>query len=290
MIFHRLEPMFEYPEKWDFPIYIYTVSLFLGFFDDFWRFLPDFGFYRFFVHFTPKKGRVLTDRFHLSEWDIFNFCPIWEMGSIFAFFGLFLIFDLSFLSFSFFWADPFFLSFFYRFFAFFWNPVFWTVLVECGISRAISFLRKTRKSRKKSKKWRFLGSKKKGQSWTFLYHPHFWSKIVFFGLLIAPLAGTFQKSDPLPRSCFYTVLVLVVGGVQSGDNFFRLFFQGPSCRRQICAIDFRRWYNTRGGGGGVVKNPEFRAFPRNADSRFTPIWRAATWSTRKNPILVEIRK
>ena len=35
MIFHRLEPMFDYPEKWDFPIYIYTVSLFLGFFDDF---------------------------------------------------------------------------------------------------------------------------------------------------------------------------------------------------------------------------------------------------------------
>ena len=35
MIFHRLEPMFDYPEKWDFPIYIYTVSLFLGFFDVF---------------------------------------------------------------------------------------------------------------------------------------------------------------------------------------------------------------------------------------------------------------
>ena len=71
MIFHRLEPMFEYPEKWDFPIYIYTVSLFLGFFDVFWRFLPDFGFYRFFVHFTPKKGRFLPGRFHLFEWDIF---------------------------------------------------------------------------------------------------------------------------------------------------------------------------------------------------------------------------
>ena len=89
MIFHRLEPMFEYPEKWDFFIYIYIVSLFLGFFDVFWRFLPDFGFYRFFVHFTPKKGRFLTGRFHLFEWDVFNFCPIWEMGSIFAFFGLF---------------------------------------------------------------------------------------------------------------------------------------------------------------------------------------------------------
>ena len=138
------------------------------------------------------------------------------------------------------------------------------------------FFEKSEKSRKKSKKWRFLGSKKKGRSLGILYHPRKTRKIVFFDLLIAPLAGTFQKPDPLPRSCFYTVLVLVVGGVQSGDNFFRLFFQGPSCRRQICAIDFRRWYNTRGG----VKNPEFRAFPRNADPRLTPIWRAATWSIR----------
>ena len=150
-----------------------------------------------------------------------------------------------------------FLSFFYPFFI---DPFFWPVLVECGISRAISFLRKTRKSRKKSKKWRKKGSKKKGRSWTFLYHPHFWSKIVFFASLIAPLAGTFQKSDPLPRSCFYTVLVLVVGGVQSGDNFFRLFFQGPSCRSHFCAIDFRRWYNTRGGGGGGEKTPNFGRF------------------------------
>ena len=109
MIFHRLEPMFEYPEKWDFPIYIYTVSLFLGFFDVFWRFLTFFGFYRFFVHYTHVFWRFLPGRFHLFEWDIFNFCPIWEMGSIFAFFGLF-----------------------------FYGSFFWTVLVECGISRATS--------------------------------------------------------------------------------------------------------------------------------------------------------
>jgi len=202
----------------------------------------------------------------------------------FQFYRFFIF--LTFFNFWPFFIDWFFGFIFYRFLSFFWNPVFWTVLVECGISRAISFLRKTRKSRKKSKKWRKKGSKKKGRSWTFLYHPHFWSKIVFFASLIAPLAGTFQKPDPLPRSCFYTVLVLVVGGVQSGDNFFRLFFQGPSCRSHFCAIDFRRWYNTRGG----VKNPEFRAFPRNADPRLTPIWRAATWSTRWKPVLTEARK
>ena len=71
MIFHRLEPMFEYPEKWDFPIYIYTVSLFLGFFDVFWRFLPDFGFYRFFVHYTHVFWRFLPGRFSLFDMAIF---------------------------------------------------------------------------------------------------------------------------------------------------------------------------------------------------------------------------
>ena len=89
MIFHRLEPMFDYPEKWDFPIYIYTVSLFLGFFRVFWRFLPDFGFYRFFVHYSHVFWRFLTDRFHLFDIAIFDFFPIWEMGSIFVFFGRF---------------------------------------------------------------------------------------------------------------------------------------------------------------------------------------------------------
>ena len=168
----------------------------------------------------------------------------------------FFIFLADFFNRYFFWI----VWFFIVFLLFFYRSFFWTVLVECGISRAISFLSKTRKSRKKSKKWRKKGSKKKGRSWTFLYHPHFWSKIVFFASLIAPLAGTFQKSDPLPRSCFYTVLVLVVGGVQSGDNFFRLFFQGPSCRSHFCAIDFRRWYNTRGGGGGGSKTPNFGSY------------------------------
>ena len=89
MIFHRLEPMFDYPEKWDFPIYIYTVSLFLGFFDVFWRFLTIFGFYRFFVHYGHVFWRFLPDRFHLSDIALFDFFPIWEMGSIFSFFGLF---------------------------------------------------------------------------------------------------------------------------------------------------------------------------------------------------------
>ena len=154
----------------------------------------------------------------------------------FSFLSIFYLFDFFLLADRFYFY-LFFLSFFYRFLVF-------SVLVECGISRARFFwvflFSKMSKMSKKSKKTSKKGSKKKGRSWTFLYHPRKTRKIVFFDLLIAPLAGTFQKPDPLPRSCFYTVLVLVVGGVQSGDNFFRLFFQGPSCRRQICAIDFRR--------------------------------------------------
>ena len=41
----------------------------------------------------------------------------------------------------------------------------------------------------------------------------------------SPPSGTFSIFFVRPRSCFYTVLVLVVGGVQSGGNFFSLFLQ-----------------------------------------------------------------
>ena len=41
----------------------------------------------------------------------------------------------------------------------------------------------------------------------------------------SPPSGTFSIFFVRPRSCFYTVLVLVVGGVKSGGNFFSLFLQ-----------------------------------------------------------------
>ena len=89
MIFHRLEPMFDYPREMGFPyIYIYCISISRVF----WRFLTIFGFYRFFVHYSHVFWRFLTDRFHLSDIAIFKFCPIWEMGSIFRFFNVFLSF------------------------------------------------------------------------------------------------------------------------------------------------------------------------------------------------------
>ena len=39
----------------------------------------------------------------------------------------------------------------------------------------------------------------------------------------SPPSGTFLFFLTLPRSCFYTVAVLVVGGVQSGGKFFCSF-------------------------------------------------------------------
>ena len=53
----------------------------------------------------------------------------------------------------------------------------------------------------------------------------------FFGkkcekvLANSPPSGTFSIFFVRPRSCFYTVLVLVVGGVQSGGNFFCSFLK-----------------------------------------------------------------
>ena len=90
MIFHRLEPMFEYPEKWDFPIYIYTVSLFLGFFDVFWRFLTFFDFLctiaMFFDVFWKSVPSLRYSHFWISIFSV----PFKEMG--FSFLSIFYLF------------------------------------------------------------------------------------------------------------------------------------------------------------------------------------------------------
>ena len=122
---------------------------------------------------------------------------------------------------------------------------FFKIFVHCRMwqqsgDKIFEISEKTEKSRKKSKKTRFLGVPKKGKNSTPLYPRRFWQKSRFFGLLIAPLAVSIQKPDTLPRSCFYTVPVLVVGGVQSGDNFFSLFFQDTLRRRHFRVVDFRR--------------------------------------------------
>src|SRR6202046_2286555 len=113
MIFHRLEPMFEYPEKWDFPIYIYILYLyfsgFLTFFDDFCPILD-------FIDFLCTLPRKRVD-----------FCRVVFISLN----GTFLIFALSerwdqflrFLAFFFnryfFWIVFFFVDRFFIFFFFF---------------------------------------------------------------------------------------------------------------------------------------------------------------------------
>ena len=66
-------------------LYLYF-SGFLTFFDDFWRFLV---FIDFLCTIAMFFDVFLADRFHLFDIAIFKFFPIWEMGSIFSFFGLF---------------------------------------------------------------------------------------------------------------------------------------------------------------------------------------------------------
>ena len=120
---------------------------------------------------------------------------------------------------------------------------------------------------KKVKKTSFFGVQKKGPNLTSRVPNVFFAKIGFFSLQIAPLATHIWLLESWPRTCFYTVLVLVVGGVQSGGKKRCLIFQGDLSLSCFCAIDFRRWYNTKTGFWGVQKWPFF-GIPRNAEINF----------------------
>ena len=182
MIFHRLEPMFEYPEKWDFPIYIYTVSLFLGFFRVFWRFLPDFGFYRFFVHYPQENRCFLTffgNRSHLFDIAIFwirffrSHSKRWDLVFIdFSFFGLFLLFLDRFTFFGSF--D--FLTFFYPFFI---DPFFERFLSNVASVGRFLFCEKPEKVEKSRKNDVFWGPKKRVKVGPFCTTPIFGQKSCF---------------------------------------------------------------------------------------------------------------
>jgi len=67
----------------------------------------------------------------------------------------------------------------------------------------------------------------------------------------SPPSGTFLFFLTLPRSCFYTVAVLVVGGVQSGGKFFCsfliTFFGVWEFVLSILGVDIIQ----KGGGGGL---------------------------------------
>jgi hypothetical protein len=72
----------------------------------------------------------------------------------------------------------------------------------------------------------------------------------------SPPSGTFSIFFVRPRSCFYTVPVLVVGGVQSGGNFFcsflKTFFRVCTFVFAILGVDI-----IPGGGGSTP----FSGFP-----------------------------
>jgi hypothetical protein len=96
-----------------------------------------------------------------------------------------------------------------------------------GFEKLGFFLWNFRFFRKNPKKRHFWGSQKKVESLGSVYQSAFLRKTPFFSLLIAPLADYFGGPDFWPRSCFYTVPVLVVGGVQSGGDFSSFIFQTP---------------------------------------------------------------
>src|SRR5580704_13214609 len=98
------------------------------------------------------------------------------MGSIFAFFGQFLIFD-------FFWVVFFFVDRFFIFLDFIDFLVF-SVLVECGISRATFFwifknVKKVKKVEKSRKNDVFWGPKKRVKVGPFCTTPIFGQKSCF---------------------------------------------------------------------------------------------------------------
>ena len=122
-------------------IYIYCISIsrvfscFLTFFARFW-------ILSIFCALYHEKWSFFKETRHLSDIAIFGFrffrshSKRWDFRfyRFFVFWPFFLI-DTFFGSFNFLWI-VFSSLIFYRFFAIFYRSFFWTVLVECGISRA----------------------------------------------------------------------------------------------------------------------------------------------------------
>ena len=112
-------------------------------------------------------------------------------------------------------------------FIFWWSNFSWhrnPGPVEC-CHESEKFLSKNVKKVEKTRK----NTKKGGPEKRSFFDPFVPS--AFFGkkcekvLANSPPSGTFSIFFVRPRSCFYTVLVLVVGGVQSGGNFFCSFLK-----------------------------------------------------------------
>ena len=123
------------------------------------------------------------------------------MGSIFSFFGLFLIFDLSFLSFYFLWIV--FLSLiFYRFFVLFLSILFLTGSCRMWHQSGDFFFAKNPKKSKKVEKMTKKGVKKKGSKLDLFVPPPFLVKNRVFCLANSPPSGYFSKIGPLTTVVF----------------------------------------------------------------------------------------
>ena len=120
MIFHRLEPMFDYPREMGYPyIYIYCISIsrvfwrFLTFFDDFW-------FLSIFCALWPCFLTFFDGSFPSLRYSHFWFFPYLRDGIDFFVFWPFFLIDTFFGSFYFLWILFLDRWIFYRFFIVFW--------------------------------------------------------------------------------------------------------------------------------------------------------------------------
>src|SRR5581483_1731269 len=127
--------------------------------------------------------------------------------------------------------------------------------VEWGDRSRVRKVPKNPKKPKKPEKTRKMGVFEKRPKLAIFHFSGFWPKMAKNGLLIAPLAGCTNENPRGPRGHFFAVLVLVVGGVQSGGNFFLRFFpgffdvSGPGF--SILGVDI---IPGGGGGGGGKRN------------------------------------
>jgi hypothetical protein len=100
----------------------------------------------------------------------------------------------------------------------------------------------------------------------------------------SPPSGTFSIFFVRPRSCFYTVLVLVVGGVQSGGNFFcsflKTFFRVCTFVFAILGVDI-----IPGGGG----SSPFFGFPHCGIEKTISVFRCQFTNNNRGVVSVDIR-
>src|SRR5580698_5314234 len=156
--------------------------------------------------------------------------------------------DLVFIDFCVFW--PFFLSILFlgrSFFFIVFLSFFCLFLKSCFLDGSCRmwhqsggfFFAKNPKKSKKVEKMTFFGVQKKGSKLDLFVPPPFLVKNRVFWPPNSPPSGYFSKIGPLTTVVFLCSPCSCRRGRSVWRQLFSPLFQGPSCRRQICAIDFR---------------------------------------------------